>query len=251
MTARLVLLHGFAGGSWSFDTVIETIGPCRTVTAPTLTYHGSAGGDPFPDVDFLGEVQRLASDLVGDGAEPVDLVGYSMGGRLALGLAITHPELVKSLVLLSSRRGLDSPEEREQRRQTDASWANLIEQDGLNAFFERWWCQPIFRSLSRLSSERLERELTQRRLHQPAGLAAALRRWGLGSQPSYAAEIRALRVPVTLVAGELDEKFVGLSRELAAELPKARCLVVEGAGHHLPLEAPARIARIILEETER
>jgi 2-succinyl-6-hydroxy-2,4-cyclohexadiene-1-carboxylate synthase len=251
VTARLVLLHGFAGGSWTFDNVIETIGRCRTVTAPTLTYHGPAGGDPLPEVDFRGEIQRLASDLVDGGAEPVDLVGYSMGGRLALGLAITHPELVKSLVLLSSRRGLDGPEEREQRRQADARWADLIEQDGLDAFFKRWWCQPIFRSLSRLSPERLEHELAQRRQHKPAGLAAALRRWGLGSQPSYAAEIRSLRVPVTLVAGELDEKFVGLSREMAAELLKVRSLVVEGAGHHLPLEAPARIARIILEETER
>jgi 2-succinyl-6-hydroxy-2,4-cyclohexadiene-1-carboxylate synthase len=221
------------------------------VIAPTLTYHGANEGDPLPEIDFLGEIQRLASELLGASTEPVDLVGYSMGGRLALGLAILHPELVKSLVLLSSRRGLDCPDERERRQQADAVWADIIERDGLEAFFERWWRQPVFRSLSRLTPECLASELAQRRVHRPVGLAAALRRWGLGSQPSYATEVRSLRLPVTLVAGELDEKFVGLSRELAAELPNARCLVVERAGHHLPLEAPARVAQIIMEETER
>ena len=106
----------------------------------------------------------------------------------------------------------------------------------------------MFRSLRGLPSEVLQAELTQRSRLEPTGLAAALRRLGLGSQPSYAAEARKLQTPTTLVAGSADEKFVILSRQLASELPQARCIVVEGAGHHLLLEAPATVARIIEEE---
>jgi 2-succinyl-6-hydroxy-2,4-cyclohexadiene-1-carboxylate synthase len=251
VTARLVLLHGFAGGSWSYGEVVSALGRRREVLAPTLTYHEPAGGETLPEVDFAGEVERLVCEIKGTGANPVDLVGYSMGGRLALGLALAHPELVETLVLLSARRGLDCPAERERRRQADANWAERLEREGLEVFLEHWWAQPIFRSLAQLTSDRLESELAQRRTHHPARLAAALRCWGLGCQPGYASEVRRLQVPVVLLAGGLDEKFVSLSRQLAAELPKGRCLVVEGAGHHLLLEAPARVARIILEETER
>ncbi len=251
MTVRLVLLHGFVGGSWSYHDVIALLGHSRDLIVPTLTYHEADSSVPLLNQDFAGEVERLACDIAEAGAERIDLVGYSMGGRLALGLAIAHPELVRKLVLLSSRRGLDCPLERERRRQADDVWADLLERDGLDAFLDRWWSQPIFRTLSTPPSERLKAEVQQRRKHRHFGLAAALRRFGLGNQPSYASEVRGLALPVTLVAGELDEKFVSLSRQLATELPQSRCLVVEGAGHHLLLEAPARVARIIDEETER
>jgi 2-succinyl-6-hydroxy-2,4-cyclohexadiene-1-carboxylate synthase len=251
VTARLVLLHGFVGGSWSYHDVIASLGSSRELLIPTLTYHEAGSGGLLPNRDFADEIERLARYVAKTGSEPIELVGYSMGGRLALGLAIAHPELVRGLVLLSSRRGLDCPLSRERRRQADEVWADMLEREGLDAFLDRWWTQPIFRTLSRLPAERLRMELEQRRTHRPVGLAAALRHFGLGSQPSYASEVRGLELPVTLVAGELDEKFVSLTRQLATELPQGRCIVVEGAGHHLLLEAPTRVARIIDEEIER
>lgn len=251
MSNPLLLLHGFAGGTWSWEQVTAALTPRKSaLLVPTLTYHESSDGELLPEVDFAGEVERLANLVVHSGAKPIDLVGYSMGGRLALGLAIAHPELVRSLVLVSARRGLDCAMEQACRRQVDANWAELLEREGLDAFLDRWWTQPIFRSLSQLAPERLAPELAHRRSHRAAQLAAALRKWGLGCQPAYSAEVRRLRTPVILVAGKLDEKFVGLSLDLAAELPRGRCIMVEGAGHQLLLEAPGELARIIDEEIE-
>jgi 2-succinyl-6-hydroxy-2,4-cyclohexadiene-1-carboxylate synthase len=122
-----------------------------------------------------------------------------------------------------------------------------VERIGTEAFLERWWAQPLFHPLAKLPASILKTELDQRGRHRPAGLAAALRELSLGQQPSYANEVRALELPVTVIAGALDPKFVALGTRLAAALPQGRCLVVEDAGHHLLLEAPAKVAQVIDE----
>jgi 2-succinyl-6-hydroxy-2,4-cyclohexadiene-1-carboxylate synthase len=251
LTRTLVLLHGMFGGPWSYDGVLGALAQPRNLLVPTLSYHGATRGAPLPDVDYLEEVERLAGQIAETCSAPVDLVGYSLGGRLALGLSVAHPQLVRRLLLVSSRRGLESQLERDERQRADEHWARLLESEGLDAFFERWWTQPLFASLSRLPKETLHEELVRRKSHDPSGLAAALRRLGLGKQPSYLSEARNLRLPVTLLAGALDEKYLALSAQLASELPLGRCVVVEQAGHHLLLEAPCRVAQIIDEETER
>jgi 2-succinyl-6-hydroxy-2,4-cyclohexadiene-1-carboxylate synthase len=246
-----VLLHGLFGGAWSYDPVLAAITQPHNLFIPTLSYHGALGAGPVPSLDFRAEIERLAAAIATTCSAPVDLVGYSLGGRLALGLAIAQPSLVRRLLLISSRRGLDSQRERDERQRADEVWAKLLETEGPEAFFERWWTQPLFASLSRLPTEILQQELMHRKRHDPVGLSAALRRFGLGRQPSYSSETRRLEVPVTLLAGAFDEKYVALSGQLAAQLPLGRCVVVEQAGHHLLLEAPCRVAQIIDEEIER
>lgn len=247
MSTAVVLLHGFLGGAWSFAHVTERLRPNRQVLVPTLSYHGGQEPDRPWRLDFEGEVERLAALVAQMAAGPVVLAGYSMGGRLALGISIRHPELVRRLILISSRRGLDTPTERASRIQSDEAWAQMLETEGLPQFLEQWSKQPIFRGMERLPQQTLEEESRHRVQHDPAGLAAALRRLGLGNQASYASEVRQLNVPVTLVAGALDPKFVTLSKQLGSELPDGHCVVVEGASHQLLLEAPATVARIIEE----
>src|SRR5512145_454296 len=247
MSPIVVMLHGFLGGAWSFDRVRERLSPGTRVLTPTLSYHEGKGPEHPSLPDFDQEVARLAGIIAQAGVGRVELVGYSMGGRLALGVSIVRPDLVNRLVLVSSRRGLDTPAERASRIQADEGWAQLLESRGLHAFLESWSKQLIFRGMERLPREVITEEHDQRMQHNPAGLAAAIRRLGLGNQASYAREIRQLSVPVTLIAGALDEKFVTLSRQLESEVPDGRCVVVEGVSHQLLLEAPEVVARIIEE----
>jgi 2-succinyl-6-hydroxy-2,4-cyclohexadiene-1-carboxylate synthase len=171
-----------------------------------------------------------------------------MGGRLALGIAVAYPELVRSLILVSARRGLDSEREREDRRNNDERWARLLETRGLPEFLRQWDEQPLFASKLRLPSDLLRRDHERRLALDPLGLAWSLRHLGLGCQPSYEHEVEALRIPVTLITGGLDGKFRDLSDALAAKLPNARRVVVEGQGHALLLEAPTAIGQAIIEE---
>jgi 2-succinyl-6-hydroxy-2,4-cyclohexadiene-1-carboxylate synthase len=247
---QLFLLHGFAGGSWSYDGVLRTLSRTYDVHRPTLSYHDTGENDVRPNVDFQQEVARLADEIARVARGPVDLVGYSMGGRLALGICVARRDLIRRLMLVSSRRGLDSSEEREKRRAADESWACLAEHVGTEAFLERWWAQPLFRSLSKLPASTLQTELGHRLRHHSAGLAAALRQLSLSQQPSYSSEVRTLDLPIVVLAGALDQKFVALGKHLAAELPQGRCVVVEDAGHHLLLEAPIRVAQLIDEVDE-
>ncbi|HEY5960005.1 MAG TPA: alpha/beta fold hydrolase [Polyangiaceae bacterium] len=250
--APLVLIHGFLGGPWSFDGVLSRLSSGPDVMCPALSFHGHGAESDSYDTTFLGEIDRIAANVVRRfGGAPVTLLGYSLGGRIALGLAIRHPSAVRRLILISSRRGLDAAEDRSTRLARDEAWATLLERSGWDAFLEAWWAQPVFSSLQRLPSEALEREAIQRRRGHPSALAMAMRRFSLGNQPDYATEVQNLAVPTLLVAGDLDPKFVGLSKELAELLPKGRVFVIENAGHHLLLEAPAAVARIIDEELER
>jgi 2-succinyl-6-hydroxy-2,4-cyclohexadiene-1-carboxylate synthase len=206
------------------------------------------GHDTDPNRDFLNEIERISALIHQVHGEPVTLGGYSMGGRLALGLALRHPEQVCRLVLISSRRGLDTEEERLARRASDERWARLAESLGLEEFLDRWWEAPLFASLKAVPEERLSVERANRSGLSPDGIIWALRRLGLGRQPSYAQEIASLQPPATLIVGGLDDKFRALNEELARQLPRARLLVVKDHGHSLPLEAPEAVGRAIAEE---
>jgi 2-succinyl-6-hydroxy-2,4-cyclohexadiene-1-carboxylate synthase len=262
---KVVLLHGFLGGSWAYEGVLAACRRSHDVLVPPLSFHGPMAVETVPRsglhvgratetvraTRFTDEVRRVASEIRQfAGSSKIMLVGYSMGGRLALGVSIHFAELVARLVLISTRRGMDSRAERAARIASDERWARILEQEGLVPFLERWAAQPMFDGMRRLPADVLEREHQRRLTHDPQALACALRRLGLGRQPSYAREIRQLQVPVSILAGEHDQKFLSLSERLVAELPRAQRIVVEGASHQVLLEAPDWVSRIIDEGYE-
>jgi 2-succinyl-6-hydroxy-2,4-cyclohexadiene-1-carboxylate synthase len=253
-TARYYL-NGFLGCPQDFAQVIEylrALEGARPSRALPIAGHPNVPtqSNSFGTVDaaFRVEVGRLARQIELEASAPVELIGYSMGGRLALGLAVEYPHLVRRLVLVSSRRGLDLETERAERRVSDERWARLIEDQGLDVFLEEWWKSPLFSTLSRIDPNRRTAELIRRRGLNATGLVWALRHLGLGSQPSYQSEVRRLRTKVTVIVGELDEKFVKLGGELVEQFPSAHLVVVKGQGHHLALEAPEALSRAIVED---
>jgi 2-succinyl-6-hydroxy-2,4-cyclohexadiene-1-carboxylate synthase len=170
-------------------------------------------------------------------------VGYSLGGRLCLRLALTRPDLVRALVLVGASPGIADPGERAARRAADERLADEVERDGVAAFLDRWLAGPLFATLP---AEAAGRE--QRLANTAEGLAGALRRLGTGVQEPLWDRLAGLRPPALLVAGERDPKFTGLARRMAAAIgPSARVAVVGGAGHAVHLERPAELAALVEE----
>jgi 2-succinyl-6-hydroxy-2,4-cyclohexadiene-1-carboxylate synthase len=239
----LFLLHGFTGSPASWDAVLDALprAPSRTALVPTLLGHGgtSQSTSDEHDGDFNNELTRLARMLP---PEPVVLAGYSLGARLALGLALAHPERIARLVLVSGQAGLASPAERSERRRADAAWCALLESAGITAFVDAWEALPLFASQARLPAPAREAHRKARLEHDPRGLARSLRATGLAEMPDFAPRLPGFTPEVSLFAGELDPKFSALARGMGALFPRARLTLVPNAGHDLLLERPDLVA---------
>lgn len=172
------------------------------------------------------------------------LAGYSQGGRLALHVALAHPRRVTRLVLVSATAGIEDEAERARRRAADEALAAWMERDGrlMSEVADRWGAQPLFATQSRAVAAAARAD---RLANDPVHLAAALRGIGSGVMAPLWERLGALTMPVVVLAGEHDAKYVALGRRLAAMLPHGELSVVAGAGHALLLEAPAAVAAAI------
>ena len=196
-------------------------------------------------------MERCVADLIAIldamDIERTHLLGYSMGGRLALAAAIAHQDRIASLILESASPGLAGAAERQVRAASDDALADLIECDGVEAFVARWERMPLFATHERLPQAVRARVRTQRLANNPTGLANSLRGMGTGVQPSLWERLGELKIPCLLMAGELDAKFKAIAQSMAAAIAGSHLALVPGAGHTIHLEQPAAFARLILE----
>jgi len=243
----LLLLHGFTGSAGTWRPHLPALARWRRCVAPDLLGHGRSEAPADPARYRLeAAVADLAALLDRLGIEQVDVLGYSMGGRLALALATEHPGRVGALILESSSPGIDDPERRARRRAEDEALAALLEREGIGPFVDRWESLPLFASQARLPPGVRAALREQRLAQRPQGLAGSLRGMGQGVQPPLWDRLGRLQLPVLLVAGELDPGYVELARAMAARLPDAELRVVAGAGHAVHLEAPGEFtARVV------
>ena len=245
MPATLVALHGFTGSGRTWDALAAALAPDVDVVAPDLPGHGAN----LPDDEAAYALDRAARDvwalLDRRGVERASVLGYSMGGRLALRVALLHPHRVRALVLESASPGIADDAERTARVASDRALADAIERDGVAAFVDRWERLPLWESQRALSPD-VRASLRAARLRGDArGLARSLRMAGAGVDAPLHDRLAALRVPTLLVAGALDAKYAAIARQLAALMPVARAEIVAGAGHAVHLERPAELARLV------
>ncbi|MCX8487679.1 MAG: 2-succinyl-6-hydroxy-2,4-cyclohexadiene-1-carboxylate synthase [Opitutales bacterium] len=240
---HVVALHGFTGQGADFEPLRPFLPPGTSLAAPDLPGHGSKS--LLKDLSAYALPAHLAAISEAATDPQITLLGYSMGGRLALHWAIAHPERVRRLILVGASPGLATPEERAERRLGDATLAEFIRTRGLEAFFKYWHNQTFFQPMLRLPKEQLDPILARRSQNNPEGLALSLENVGTGTLPSLWHRLKELRVPVDLVTGEHDVKFARLAREMGAHLPKARHSLIEGAGHAVHLEKPADLAMLL------
>lgn len=247
MALPLVLLHGFLGSSESYAEVTARLPGVHPTLSPRLFGH-SGRPEPPGEHDFDSEVNRLLAVIrTHFDNQKVHIVGYSLGGRLALALLVKAPDRFQSATLISTRRGLDDAALRAERLKQDRNWATLLETRSLAEFLDEWEAAPLFASQRELAPTVLARLRQQRLGHDRQALARAITALSLGSMPSFADDLAHVHCPVVLMVGERDPKFRALAADLAARIPDSRTIVVSGAGHNLPLERPAAVAAAISE----
>ena len=234
MPGRVVAIHGFTqtGRSWPRQIVERLEADGYEVLTPDQAGHGAARTVRANLVEGAALLAELG---------PATYVGYSMGGRLALHVAVHHPAAVERLVLIGATAGIEDERERMERKWADDELAATIQRDGVDAFLVRWLANPLFASLPAEASG-----IEYRRGNTPEGLAASLRLMGTGTQPPLWSRLGEITVPVLFLVGELDQKFAGLAVRMAdAWGGPASVEVVQHAGHAVHLEQPAEVAEDI------
>jgi 2-succinyl-6-hydroxy-2,4-cyclohexadiene-1-carboxylate synthase len=229
---RLVLVHGFTQDRRCWGPEVAALAADHEVVRVDAPGHG-ASGEVRADLD-------VGARLLGEAGGSATYLGYSMGARLCLTLALAQPALVRGLVLVGGTAGIEDPVERAARAEQDDRTAQRLEQVGLVAFLDQWLDQPMFRGIPATRAFR-----TERAENTVAGLASSLRLAGTGSQPPSWDRLAELAMPVLVVAGADDEKFAALGARMAAAIgPSASLALVEGAGHAAHLEQPERFVAI-------
>jgi 2-succinyl-6-hydroxy-2,4-cyclohexadiene-1-carboxylate synthase len=242
----LVLLHGFTGSAASWQELLSYLDlPDWRIIALDMLGHGRSDAPTDPQRytiehcqdDILAALQEL-------GVRPgmAVLLGYSMGGRIALYCAFSG--FFRAVLLESASPGLADASERARRRESDHALAKRIEDEGLAAFVSYWEQIPLFASQSALPEDVRARLRAQRMHNRPVGLANSLRGVGTGMQPALHARLQELYIPVLLVAGALDTKYCSIAHQMAATLPDATLCIVRNAGHTVHLEQPATFAAL-------
>lgn len=248
----LVLLHGFTGSRTTWQQLTAALGHHYTCVIPDHVGHGLSGAPPAVDryrmrrvVDDLAEVLRAS------GYERAAWLGYSMGGRTALQVAVHRPEIVSALILEGASPGIADANERAERIAADEALAARIEAEGVDWFADYWGALPMWDTQTSLHPV-IRVALRQQRLAQRAvGLANSLRGMGAGAQEPVWDRLDEVRMPVQLIAGALDEKYAGIAREMALALPNATIELIEDAGHAAHLEQADAFATVVLDFLRR
>ena len=193
------------------------------------------------DVPMPGTFAGTAH-AVGDAGGRAVYVGYSMGGRLCLRLAIDRPDLVRALVLVSASPGLADRAERAARVETDELLADRVEREGVDAFLAHWLAQPMFATVPADAPG-----LADRRWLTPEYLAACLRALGAGVMEPMWDDLAKLVMPALLVTGTLDAKYTEIARRMLERMHPGVVHRQLDGGHALPLEQPDAVGRLILD----
>ena len=187
---------------------------------------------------FAGSFTKFVKSL---GIVGASLVGYSMGGRLALFLSISVRNLWSAAVFESVTPGLLKEKQRVERQTKDNKIARKLENNNLEDFLVDWYQQPLFDSLR--NNKNFQSILKRRMMNSPEELAKALRMMGVGVQPSLWNNCKTIKIPILLLAGEFDRKFSNIINDMKSINKDFNSKIIENAGHNIHLEQPQAYAK--------
>ena len=243
----VVALHGFAGDMTTWREFVQDAQERYTVITIDLLGHGGS--------DAPATVERYRMELAVDdiaatvrelGFSQVCLLGYSMGGRIALAAAALLPSTCRCLVIEGASPGLTSRSARARRQRKDETLANLILTEGIEAFTNHWAEQPLFNSQKSLPTHIQDRIRSQRLKSNPIGLANTLLAIGPGAQPPINELLPAVNIPVLCITGEYDRKFTTIARRMCEKLQRGQLEVIPGTGHAPHIEKPSAFNKVVL-----
>ncbi|GAA0464993.1 2-succinyl-6-hydroxy-2,4-cyclohexadiene-1-carboxylate synthase [Alkalibacillus silvisoli] len=238
----LILLHGFTGATTTWNDVLEQYKDKYQVIMIDLPGHGQTKVNQLSGLNqACHDLKELFNQL---GLPSINLLGYSMGGRTALLFALLYPEYVKKLILVGASPGLKE-EEQMNRQKQDEKLADYIVKEGIETFVDYWQSIPLFETQQQLSA-RKQKQVRQERMNQSEdGLALSLRTMGTGYQPNLWDHLSKINLPILLIVGHLDSKFVKINKEMEKSLPHAHLEIVNETGHAVHLESPKIFGKIV------
>jgi 2-succinyl-6-hydroxy-2,4-cyclohexadiene-1-carboxylate synthase len=188
---------------------------------------------------FEGRLREIAR-----AGESRVLVGYSLGGRLALRAALREPGRYAGVVTVSAAAGIDEPGARAARAEADDRLASWMEAASIETVVSIWERQPLFADQS---ESLIEEQRSGRLSHEPADLARLLRTAGQGVLEPVWHELLRFPAPLLAIAGARDDGYVRAAKRMAQTAPHGRVAIVEEAGHAAHLQRPDRVARLLVE----
>ncbi len=237
----LCFLHGFTQTHASWDTHRDFFCLTHATLAPDLPGHGRS-------LDGAVSMAQMADQLAVAIEEPTVLVGYSFGARLALHVALQHPDHVRALVLVSATAGIEDLRSRQERVLADEALAERALEIGIEAFIDEWLSRELFASLTPDNNQR-----SLRCENTALGLAQSLRFAGTGAQESLWHQLDQITCPTLVIAGQHDAKFVAIAQRLHEQIPQSELHILE-AGHSVHIEQPGAFLTLLktfLDRLER
>jgi len=243
------MLHGFTGTHSTWDEPSRSFVEGSFLIIPDLPGHGRSGTSAEEHMDLASTSEAIAliiSLVEEETGRKAALLGYSLGGRVALDLALRHQDLVKCLVLEGSSPGIEDDLERAERRRKDEALAKEIEARGIDWFVDYWENTPLFATQKRLPTDVIQAIRQDRLSNSSNGLAMSLRASGPGQMTPLWEDLGGLNIPVLLIVGGRDRAFVRVAEKMKSRIPDCKVAVVDDAGHCVHLERPAEFANLVV-----
>jgi 2-succinyl-6-hydroxy-2,4-cyclohexadiene-1-carboxylate synthase len=231
----ILLLHGFIGNSQNFNPIISLFSQSYCCLAVDLPGHGTTKVNGDESCYNMSNTAQALIELLDDlQIDKCLLLGYSMGGRLALYMTLHFPDRFYKVVLESASPGLKTEKERSHRIQSDLQLAQKLENSNFKEFLYNWYDRPLFQSLTK--SPNFDRLIASRLANNPLELAKSLRNMGTGNQPSLWEKLAQNQISLLLLAGEYDDKFKTINTEIADLCPAGSLKIIANAGHNIHFE---------------
>ncbi|MFH1891605.1 MAG: 2-succinyl-6-hydroxy-2,4-cyclohexadiene-1-carboxylate synthase [Candidatus Zixiibacteriota bacterium] len=242
----VILLHGFLGSGADWMAIAARLSDHFFCVMPDLPGHGRSMSPDAEQYTFESTARSIVAVADMQGLQKPALLGYSMGGRIALYTALQNPGLFSGLILESSSPGLKSDEERQQRIKEDDKRALRLKEIGVAAFVEEWYRMPLFDRM-RKNDKQYSKFMARRQQLDTDGIALSLRGAGTGTQVPLWSRLPELSIPVLLVVGAEDSKFRDINREMTVSLRNCRLEEVPNAGHNVHFERQVLFGDLIRE----
>jgi 2-succinyl-6-hydroxy-2,4-cyclohexadiene-1-carboxylate synthase len=241
----LLFLHGFLGCKEDWSAIVGRLQGAYQILTLDLPGHGEALFDDPSSYEMENCAASIIELLSKLAVKSVHLIGYSMGGRVALYLAVHYPEFFRKVLLISASPGIEDEQERRERIETDSALAEHLENDNFAIFLENWYSAKIFASLQE-QPKLLETIISKRKNNSTKHLALSLRHMGTGQQSSLWQALTSLKVPIDLVVGALDPKFVSIAEKMLPYNPaQMRLHKIKNSGHAVHLENERALGELI------
>ncbi len=242
----VVFLHGFTGSVDDWSDLIKGLEDLWEPISFNLAGHGTSDHPAdISEYTIDAEIDRLLRSVNSRKIEKFVLVGYSMGGRIALSFACRYPDRLRGLILESTTAGIEDEEDRRLRIESDEELARFIESNDIEVFVDRWMSLPLFASQNKMPVDKLMELRTRKRRNSRTALAGSLRAAGTGRMKPLWEHISKLTMPVVLITGSLDTKFTEINKKMASMIPDCQHIIIDNTGHTVHFEKPDLYQQVI------